>query len=116
MKNSNLEIIRENLSEIKDNNYLVIVEGKKDKKALSYFGIEKIMPLDNKPLFKIVEEINEKDVVILTDLDAEGKKLFNKFRYQLQRRGIRLHNNIRNSLFKTKLRNVEGLISYFNKR
>ena len=98
---TNNDNIKEEISKIKQNNYLVIVEGKKDKKALK-----------NKPIFEIIESINGKDIVILTDLDSEGKKLFNKLRHQLQRRGVKLHNKLRNLLFKTKLRHIEGLINY----
>ncbi len=111
---NNLEIIEE-LAEIKNNKYLVIVEGKKDKKALNDLGIGKIISFDNKPLFEIIENIDEKDVAILTDLDVEGKKLFNKLRYHLQKRGIRLHNGLRNALFKSKLRHIEGLNSYLKR-
>ncbi len=113
---TNIELILNDLEKIKNNNYLVIVEGKKDKRALNGLGITKVIFLENKPLFKIVEDIDEKEVVILTDLDAEGRKLFNKLRYQLQRRGIKLHNKIREDLFKSKLRHIEGLATYLNKR
>ena len=104
--------IKEEISKIKQNNYLVIVEGKKDKKALNELGITNVIFLKNKPIFEIIESINGKDIVILTDLDSEGKKLFNKLRHQLQRRGVKLHNKLRNLLFKTKLRHIEGLINY----
>ena len=111
----NLKIEEEILKEIetiKNKNYLIIVEGMKDKKALNDLGLKNIIFLKNRPLFEIIENINEKEIIILTDLDLEGKKLFNKLRYNLQRRGIKLNNNIRNLLFKTKLRHIEGLNTY----
>lgn len=104
-----------NIKEIKEEGYLVIVEGRKDKEALNELGIDNVIYLKNRPLFEIVEDINERDVVILTDLDVEGRKIFNKLRYLLQRRRIRLHNQIRNTLFRTRLRNIEGLNNYLKK-
>ena len=101
--------IQESLDEIIDNNYLVIVEGKKDKKALNNLGVRNIISLENRPLFEVVESIEEKDIVILTDLDAEGRKLFNNLRHHLQRRRFKLHNKIRKELFKMNLINIEGL-------
>jgi len=93
---------------------LIIVEGKKDKAALEKFGIKNIFVL-NGPLYKNIEEISEKakEVVILTDLDKEGRKLFSRFNSRLQERGIKVDNSFREFLFKeTKLRQIEGIDSY----
>ncbi len=109
MKNKTLI---ESLEKIKKENYLVIVEGKKDRTALQSFGINRIVELKNRPLFQVIEDINEDEVVILTDLDSEGRKLFGKLRYFMQRRGIKINNKMRNEIFRTKLRNIEGLDSY----
>ena len=57
MKNKKLI---ESIEEIKKGNYLVLVEGKKDRKALQSFGIRRIIELKNRPLFQVVEAINEK--------------------------------------------------------
>ncbi len=111
MLRNNLEI-KEEISKIIENKYLVIVEGKKDKESLNNLGIENIVCIKNRPLFAVIESLNEEEIVILTDLDSEGRKLFSKLRYFLQRRGIKLHNNLRNVLFRSRLRNIEGLDSY----
>ena len=108
------EQILQELERIRENNYLVIVEGKKDRKALENFGLKNIIYLKNKPLFEIIESVNSKEVIILTDLDLEGRKLFSKLRFNLQKRGVKLDNKLRNLLFKSKLRQIEGLITYFN--
>lgn len=108
----NNENIIKNIGTIKDMNYLVIVEGKKDMKTLNNFGINNVVSLKNRPLFEIVENVNDREVVLLTDLDSEGRKLFNKLRHLLQRRGVKINNILRNNLFRTKLRNIEGLDSY----
>ena len=88
----NNEEIIENIEKIKDMGYLVIVEGKKDMKALKNLGINNVVSLKNRPLFEIVENVNDREVVLLTDLDTEGRKLFSKLKYLLQRRGVKLNN------------------------
>ncbi len=108
------EILKE-IEKIRKNNFLIIAEGKKDISALKILGLKNVISLKNKPLFEVIEEIRSKDIVILTDLDTEGRKIFSKLRCGLQKNGIRVHNKLRNLLFKTKLRNIEGLDSYLNK-
>ena len=54
--------------------------------------------------------------MILTDLDAEGKKLYARLNHDLQRHGVRVDNSFREFLFRhTSLRQIEGLDSYFKK-
>lgn len=93
---------------------LVIVEGKNDKKALTELGFKKVITL-NKALYQIIESINEKRVVILTDLDKKGKELYSRLAKDLQMRGVVVDNNLRGLLFKTDLRQIEGLGSYLEK-
>lgn len=104
--------IQEEIEKIIENKSLVIVEGKKDRESLINLGINNVICLKNKPLFEFVENLNEKDIVILTDLDLEGRKLFGKLRHLLQRRGFNINNNLRNVLFRSKLRCIEGLDTY----
>lgn len=92
----------------------IIVEGKKDKQALSSFGIKNIFIL-NKPLFQIVELIADitDECLLLLDLDKEGKKIYSYLKKNLQRHGIKIDSKYREFLFKnTKLRNIEGLKNY----
>ena len=101
-----------------EKNVLVVVEGKKDKKALQNFGIKNIIELNKKPLFEIIENIsdNNEKCIILTDLDRQGKELYGKLNSGLQQRGVKIDNNFRNFLFKnTKLRQIEGLENYIEK-
>ncbi len=101
------------LDEIKQKDLLVVVEGLKDKRALEELGIVRIFFL-KKPLFAAVEEIaeHEKEVVLLTDLDVEGKKLYHRLSVDLQKHGVKINNKLREFLFKTKLSHIEGLTSY----
>lgn len=105
----------EHINKIKQSNQLIIVEGKKDKKALENFGIKNVIELNKKPLFEIIENIsnNNEKCIILTDLDKQGKELYGKLNSGLQQRGVKIDNNFRNFLFKnTKLRQIEGLETY----
>lgn len=109
------EELLKHLSMVKEENLLVIVEGHNDKKALENFGIRKIITLYGKPLFKVVESVDE-PVVILTDLDKEGKQIYGKLNSMFSERGIHVNNELRHFLFKnTKLRQIEGLKSYLDK-
>jgi len=98
----------------KEKDSLVIVEGKKDKKALEALGFSKVIIL-NKPLYEIVESIKEKRVLLLTDLDKEGKQIYSKLKKDLDKRGIMVDDCLRNLLFRTELRQIEGLTYYLEK-
>lgn len=107
------EEILELVQQIIDGERLVIVEGKKDKKALEELGVEKIMVLDAQ--HKLAEKINEAEVVLLVDLDKEGRKIYGKLKDILSRRGVRVNDQLRHYLFRnTKLRQMEGLRHYLN--
>lgn len=114
MNNLNTEFSK-HIDKIKQSEILVIVEGKKDKTTLESFGIKNIIELNKKPIFEIIEEIfsKNKDCIILTDLDKQGKELYGKLNSGLQQHGVKVDNNFRNFLFKnTKLRQIEGLTAY----
>ena len=90
----------------------VIVEGKKDKSALEAIGVSTIFCIDKQPLYLVAEQVaaSNKKVVILSDLDNEGKKIYSKLRTHLQFLGVEVDNYFREFLFrKTKLRQVEGM-------
>jgi 5S rRNA maturation endonuclease (ribonuclease M5) len=106
------EAVREFRERIQEfENCTVIVEGKKDRKALEALGFSKVIIL-NKPLYEIVESIKEKRVLLLTDLDKEGKQIYSKLKKDLDKRGIIVDDCLRNLLFRTELRQIEGLTSY----
>ncbi|MBW2991501.1 toprim domain-containing protein [Candidatus Woesearchaeota archaeon] len=92
----------------------VIVEGKKDKKALEAIGFKKVITL-NKALYKVCEEISDKKVMILTDLDKEGKQIYGRLKKDLNKRGVLVDDKLRNLLFRTSLRQIEGLTHYLDK-
>ena len=71
----------------------------KDKKALISLGVKNIITL-NKPLYKIVEETAEfnKDVIILTDFDKEGRQLYGFLKNNFQRNGVKIDRYFREFL------------------
>jgi len=112
-----METMEEWVENLKKEEALILVEGKKDKAALEKLGIRNIMTLQ-KPLYAVVEEIaeKEKEVIILTDLDPKGRELFGKLSKDLQKHGVKINNKYREFLFKeTTLREIEGLTKYILK-
>ncbi|MBI2145646.1 topoisomerase [Candidatus Woesearchaeota archaeon] len=107
-----LELLLQKLGKADD--VAVVVEGKKDRAALEAFGISgsRVFVLSRKPLFAVAETVAERynAVVILTDLDSEGRKLYGKLSTLLQGLGVKIDGELRVFLFrKTKLRQIEGL-------
>lgn len=94
---------------------VIVVEGAKDRASLAKLGMENVITLKGKPLFRVVERVAaETDkCLILTDLDEEGKKLYGVLRAGLQRHGVKVDDRFRHFLFKeTELRQLEGLFRY----
>ena len=87
---------KEWIEKIQNSEKIIIVEGKKDKKALISLGVKNIITL-NKPLYKIVEETAEfnKNVIILTDFDKEGRKLYGVLKNDFQKNGVKIDREFR---------------------
>ncbi len=108
------------LEEAKEQNFPIIVEGKNDKAALEKLGFSNLVLLHKKPLYKVVENLAEdlakgrrtKEVVILTDLDQEGRRLFGKLSKECQLNGIKVNNKLRQGLLRTPLAHIEGLVTF----
>lgn len=111
-----MEELEEWINKLKNSKKPVIVEGIKDRLALESFGVKNIITL-NKPLYEIIEDVacKHKKCIVLTDLDRKGKELYGKLSSGLQRLGVEVDNYFREFLLKkTKLRQIEGLGSYFS--
>jgi len=118
-KESANQELREELEHAKKRGFLVLVEGKNDKKAFEELGFENVFAIDKMPHYRVVEEAvkRAKDVMIMTDLDKEGKKLYRYFNHHLCQNGVRVHNQLREFMFKnTQLRQMEGLVNYLKRR
>ena len=94
--------------ELKKSSKLIIVEGKKDKSALETLGIKNIITFSNSS-YHSIENIKAKEVVILTDLDNHGKKLYSILKHNLQKNGIKIDRKFREFLFNEKITTIESI-------
>ncbi|MEK6922089.1 MAG: toprim domain-containing protein [Nanoarchaeota archaeon] len=111
------EIIEKIKQEIEEQKIIILVEGKKDKAALETFQLKDIIILNGKDIWNRLEALAQehkgKEVLILTDFDSEGKKLYGKITKDLERLGMRVNKKYREFFQKrTKLSHVEGLGTY----
>jgi 5S rRNA maturation endonuclease (ribonuclease M5) len=122
---SSQQEILQTLQEIKEEDMIIVVEGKNDKAALEHFNIKNIIVLNGKDIWNRCEEIatrikqnnDKEEVVILTDFDAKGKELYGKISKNLTRLGIRINKEYREWFQKrTKLSHIEGLVKYVENR
>ena len=99
---------------VQDNCSLILVEGKRDIKALNKLGIINVTSLD-KPIYLMIENIakKNKEVIILTDFDRTGKILYLKLKHELQRNGIKVNDKYRKFLSRCKITHIEGLFTYY---
>ena len=108
--------LQEWIDGINDSEKAILVEGPNDEKALRALGIKNlIITINQQPKYKVVEFIIKlkKEVIILTDLDKQGKKLYGKFNSDLQRFGVKVDNKFREFLQKnTTLDQIEGIKTY----
>jgi len=95
---------------------IILVEGIKDKAALESLGIKNIITL-KKPLYAVIEDIiqTKKECILLLDLDKKGKELYARISSKLKQFGVKIDNSFREFLFKTKLRQIEGINTYLEK-
>lgn len=102
------------IDKIKNSDFLIIVEGKKDKNALSALGLKNIFILKKGSLAEAIEKIikMDKECVILTDFDDEGKKLYRILKRELVENGIKIDDKLRALLIKENLSHIEGLFSF----
>lgn len=96
--------------------YVIIVEGEKDVRALKSIGFEKVYPIHqiSKPIkeraMEIALQIDKKDkVCILTDFDKKGKTLYLQLKQIFQELGVRLDSTLRGLLLKAGLSHIEGI-------
>lgn len=108
--------MKEWLEKLRNSRKLVIVEGKKDKAALEKLGVKNVLPISRKPLYSFIEGIDAEEVIILTDLDRTGKRLYHIIKQNLQAKGVKVDNYFREYLFKnSKISQIEGIYHYLKK-
>ncbi|MEM4703285.1 MAG: toprim domain-containing protein [Candidatus Pacearchaeota archaeon] len=113
--------LAEEINKTKSKNFFVIVEGKNDLHALVELGFnpKNIFVLKNgkniqEDIEFIINELKKRkqECVILTDLDSEGKKLYNIIKNELSKEGIKINNFLRKQLLKEKISHIEGLATF----
>lgn len=111
------ELIKE-IEKVKNNNTLIVVEGKKDKIALEKIGFHNIFVLNEngKSILIRIEEIvkRKEECVILTDFDKKGKKLYHLIKSEFISNGVKMDNRLRNMLLKAHLSHIEGISTFLN--
>ncbi|OGI12526.1 hypothetical protein A3K64_01315 [Candidatus Micrarchaeota archaeon RBG_16_36_9] len=115
---TNQEVEEELIKLLKENNdKQVIVEGKRDKQALCSFGFKKILTL-SKGIYETTEDLKEKEVLILTDFDSEGREIAKKFNSILQPLGYKVDKETRRKVDfmfnKLNIRKIEELRGVLN--
>jgi 5S rRNA maturation endonuclease (ribonuclease M5) len=113
-----MKTIEEWITALRESGKTVIVEGKKDLRALNDLGVTNVVTLSRKPLFAIVEEVahSSDQVVILTDFDKTGRQLYGKLAKGLAALGVEIDNTFREFLYSLKISHIEGLATYVNNR
>ena len=110
---SKIEIIKKEIEKAKGQR--IIVEGKKDREALAKLGLRNVTSLEGKPLFKVIESVKTRELLILTDFDKKGKELYGRLKAGLAKKGVKVNDKLRNLLLKTKLSHIEGLYNYLRR-
>ncbi|NPA58830.1 MAG: toprim domain-containing protein [Aquificae bacterium] len=94
----------------KSEGVVILVEGKNDAEKLKKLGIKNIYPIKGKRFYDILEELeNSSMVVVLTDLDKQGKKISDRLSGMLQREGIPVDNLFRQGLERFEIKHVEDI-------
>lgn len=112
-----LQEVIEEIYEIieKEKNTLVIVEGRKDKKALEELGFNNVVAVNSRPWYEVAESVKEEKVMVLTDLDIKGKQIYSYLSKHLKDRGVYINDELRELIFRTDLRQIEGIVNYLGK-
>lgn len=112
-----LEIIKE-----KNRKVPVIVEGKKDVKALRRLGFKgRIIKIKtSRTVFRIIENLRETndEVIILTDWDRAGSRLFYRIKRACKANILSFNPDLREQLIKytkTDIKDVESLPVFLNR-
>ncbi len=97
-------------SELKED-WVILVEGKRDVKALKKLGIENVVEMKGQSYHTIAEEIskNKKGVVLLMDFDEHGERIFQKLQKILPTYGLKTDTYFRERLKKTGIKYIEDI-------
>jgi len=77
----------------REENALILVEGRRDAESLKNIGIEsEIICISQKNMYDLTLDLVKKDkkIIVLTDFDSEGTKLFKEYRKELESLGANI--------------------------
>ncbi len=101
---------------LNDSNSTVIVEGKRDKIALSKMGVLSLVDISGKSLESTIKTIslkNPESVAILTDYDKEGEKQLKILTKVLHSQGIKIDSTLRKQIKSTfNIQKIEEINSF----
>lgn len=102
--------------------HVIIVEGKKDVRALEQLGFKKIHAIHKtgvpmrEMVLEIMSEVDKKDkICILTDFDKKGKKIYLLLKSLFQEQGAKLDSSLRAILIKAGVSHIEGFDKFLKK-
>lgn len=104
------------LDELKEERAPLIVEGKKDTRALATIGITNVIELNKgKNLADFAHSVDEKEVIILTDYDRTGGKLKKELKELFLSQNTRVNTEYRRQLrYLTGVKYIENLDKVLN--
>jgi 5S rRNA maturation endonuclease (ribonuclease M5) len=96
---------------LKNPDWAILVEGKRDLKALKMFGIENVVEMKGRKYHDIAEHLSESytGVVLLMDFDPEGEAIFRKLSRVLETYGLKTDTSFRERLRELGIRFVEEI-------
>jgi len=116
MKKVEQEQFLEVIEELRGN--ILIVEGKKDEKALRSLGMRHILEINSRPIWKVAQDAvsmaekhKNRHIIVLTDFDRTGRKLASQIRLLLQSRNIHADYRIRRDVMNLGIKCMEEMAS-----
>ncbi len=112
--------IKKEIENLKKEHNIIVVEGKKDKKALvsigfkgdDVFTINRTGTSLSVVIDDLINSIGKKKACILTDMDKKGRILYHQIKEKLNESGIKIDGRLRHLLIKGKISHVEGLDTF----
>jgi 5S rRNA maturation endonuclease (ribonuclease M5) len=110
---TDFEKLEQTLTELKEDPRPKLVEGPKDRKALSYFGISNIKMVHGNALPEIPVKV-QSDVILLLDFDRKGRVLTKKLYDLFKSEGYRADLTFRKELRRlARLNVIEELVARY---
>jgi 5S rRNA maturation endonuclease (ribonuclease M5) len=90
---------------------IILVEGKRDREKLDHLGIKNVIDLKGRRYYDVLEDIADHyhNVILLFDLDKHGERIFQKFKYMLEKEGIKTNSEFREYLKNLNIEEIEDL-------